>query len=120
MKESEIEKRVVDLAWDHLGILGTKLVMSGNTGYPDRIFWIPGGKTLLIEFKSPGEKPTPKQKHVHETLRSLGYKVEVHDNVADAFEAVINAVETWNLDDEGFKNLSLARHKCATIRRGNK
>jgi hypothetical protein len=89
-KEAYVEETACYLCWKHLGVKNSKLRFHEN-GFPDRVFWLPAGKPFLIEFKRPGEDPRPKQHDIHEFLTSLGYEVEVHDNVADAFEAVINA-----------------------------
>jgi len=114
--ESKIERKACELVKQHLGIIGSKLVVPGDTGFPDRIFWIPGGKPLLIEFKRPGEEPKPKQLHNHQQLRKLGYRVEVHDNELRALQAVIDAVETTQLPKEGREILARARSICALLR----
>ena len=114
--ESKIERKAVDLVWQHLGIVGSKLVTPGDTGYPDRIFWIPGGRPLLIEFKRPDEEAKPKQEHIHDQLRKLGYQVEVHDNAIRAFQAVIDAVAATRLPKEGREILARARSICAVLR----
>lgn len=46
-------------------------------GWPDRLYFLPDGKTLLVEFKMPGEKPRKKQKAVHGRLNKLGHTVHV-------------------------------------------
>lgn len=38
-----------------------KFTSTSRSGVPDRIFFSPTGKTGLIEFKAPGEKPSPLQ-----------------------------------------------------------
>ena len=118
MKESKIERDACRLVMQNLGIKGSKLVTPGDTGFPDRIFWIPGGRPLMIEFKRPGEEPSPKQEYIHGQLRQLGYKVEVHDNAIRAFQAVIDAVETTRLSEESRKILARARRVCAVLRSG--
>ena len=120
MRESKIERDAVDLVWKHLGIVGSKLVTPGDTGYPDRIFWLPGGKPLLIEFKRPGEEPEPKQEYIHAQLRKLGYQVEVHDNAIRAFQAIIEAVATTRLSKEGPEILARARGICAVLGSGSR
>ena len=111
-EESKIEKKAKLLAFNELGIISSKLVTPGHTGFPDDIFWLPGGKPLLIEFKRPGEVPDPKQLHIHETLRNLNYLVQVHDNEIRAIQAVINIMETARLSKEGHEILDRARSKC--------
>jgi hypothetical protein len=114
--ETKIENKAVELVYKYLGIKGTKLTTPGATGYPDRIFWVPGGKPLLIEFKAPGEKSRPKQRQIHKELKSLGYRVEVHDNEVTAFQAVIDSVDTKTLHEEGCKILARARSRCVVLR----
>ncbi len=88
----DVESKVV--AWAKArGIPASKLQVKYDTSYPDRIFWIEGGKPLVIEFKRPGPDPKPKQEYVHGLLRTLGYQVEVHDTVDGAVSSIIRAVE---------------------------
>ena len=86
--EAYIEQKVCSRALTELGLMGTKLVTPGRRGSPDRIFWLPGGKPLLIEFKRPGEQPDPFQAHIHAHLKLLGYIIEVHDDADTAFQSV--------------------------------
>jgi hypothetical protein len=85
--ESAIEREACDLCVVKLGVPSLKLNVRGNTGMPDRLFWTPN-KPILIEFKRPGQTPTPKQLFIHKTLRRRGYRVEVHDDAERAFRAV--------------------------------
>lgn len=88
MLEKHIERRCCARVLDELGVVSVKLVTPGATGYPDRMFLIPGGSILMIEFKAPGESPRPKQLHIHARLKQLGFRVEVHDDEEAAFESV--------------------------------
>lgn len=101
LTEAKIELRACQLAFQQLGVLNLKLNVRGNTGYPDRLFFIPGGRPLLIEFKRPGEQPTPKQLHIHQQLRNLGYQVEIHDHADRAFRNIAAAMATARLSKEG-------------------
>lgn len=114
--ESSVEQEACDLIYDNLGVENSKLKVLGDNGFPDRVFWLPGGKPFLIEFKRPGEKARPKQLYIHNKLRNLGYQVEVHDNAIDAFEAVIKALESTRLSEEGRQVLDRARGRCAVLR----
>jgi len=116
MSEVSIEEKACSLIYEHLGIKGSKLKVKGESGYPDRIFWLPGGKPFLIEFKKPGEEPRPSQIRIHDYLRSLGYKVEVHDNAIDALEATIKAVDSTRLSKESRQILAGARRMCVILR----
>lgn len=106
--ESPIELQACSLVWRYLGIKGSKLKVLGDTSYPDRLFWVPGGRPLLIEFKRPGEPPEPKQSYTHNWLRSLGYEVQVHDSALKAFKAVIDHVSKTKLSKPERKVLERA------------
>ena len=114
--ESDIEQKTCDLVWQLLGVKGSKLKIIGENGFPDRIFWIPGGKPFLIEFKKPGEDPEPLQTENHDVLRKLDYKIEVHDNEYEACEAIINYLETTRLSKRRREVLAQARSRCAVLR----
>jgi len=58
-----------------IGIPSCKLAVRGDTGWPDRIFFIFGGNPIIMEFKLPGDDPRPKQNHKIEILQKLGYDV---------------------------------------------
>jgi hypothetical protein len=55
--EEKIETKACEIIWLYLGIKGSKLKNLSDTSWPDRLFWLPGGKPLLIEFKQPGYEP---------------------------------------------------------------
>lgn len=81
------ERKTVEWAVSQ-GILVTKLTIAGQTGWPDRCFWLPGGRPLLIEFKRVDEAPRQKQAYIHKQLRELGYDVETHDTKEDAIASI--------------------------------
>jgi hypothetical protein len=66
-KESAIEGRAVRWAQQH-GILSRKMNGLGNVSWPDRLFILPNGIAAFVEFKRPGEEPTPLQ---YDTMRKL-------------------------------------------------
>lgn len=59
-----------------------------ETGWPDRMFFIPGGRPFLIEFKEVGYEPEPKQKYLHDMLEGLGYDVAWTDDEEAALAAI--------------------------------
>src|ERR1700761_1630652 len=79
--ESYIEKKVVAYAKSK-GIGSLKLNVQGRRNEPDRIFFVPGGKPLLIEFKRQGMYPRPGQQKRIEELVDLGYALIVCSSVA--------------------------------------
>jgi hypothetical protein len=101
LNEACIERKVAVWAKQKLGVVSVKLTTPGETGYPDRLFLIPGGKPLLIEFKRPGEQLRSKQAHIHDLLKKLGYEVQTHDNFESAFQAVSGALVATRLPAQG-------------------
>ena len=91
--ESVIERDSCEWIAKELGVHSVKFNTTGSdTGYPDRIFWIPGGQPLLIEFKKPGGQLSAKQKYQIERLEKLGYNVKVCTNARQAFKAAQEAL----------------------------
>jgi len=114
--EKPIVKKARDLVWELLGIPSLLLNVRGNNGYPDVIFWLPGGYPFISEFKQPGEEPRPKQEDVINELIDLGYQVEVHDNPFDVLEAIITALEPRTSTKEGREILARARRRGSFLR----
>lgn len=92
-REAEIERYVVHYAAERFGVYSTKMGTEYSTGWPDRLFFIPGGKPLMIEFKQPGGKVTEKQKYMHAKLKKSGYVVEVHDDVTEALRSIERSIK---------------------------
>src|SRR5579863_9259583 len=63
-------------------------------GWPDLLLFIPGGRPLLLEFKRPGQRPTPLQQHRLETLNELGYNATWCDSFDQACAAITQAMDT--------------------------
>lgn len=99
MGESKIERKACKDILDQMGVANFKLVTPGQVGFPDRVFLIPGGKPLFVEFKNVGEEPRKIQSHIHTLLRQLGFTVEVFDNVDDAVACVRTALDAALLSD---------------------
>jgi hypothetical protein len=94
MRDLEVdeEAKFVREAWKRWSLKVSKLQILGDTGYPDRIIWMPGGRPILFEFKREGYKPEPKQAVIHKELTRLGYQVEVHTNADDAIASLSKTV----------------------------
>jgi len=97
--ESRIEEELARRASEELGLRSLKLNVKGRRGYPDRLFFVPGGKPTFIELKRPGEQPRPLQKHIHKILRKLGYHVETHSDVQRALACLKKAIRLNSLTD---------------------
>lgn len=68
--ESKFKKAV-----ESFGCRCLKFVSPGCAGVPDRIVLIPGGKICFVELKAPGKTERPRQRHVQDQLRRLGFTV---------------------------------------------
>lgn len=83
-EEAKIERSVCNKALNQLGIANIKLKAAG---YTDRAFLCPF-RPLFIEFKAVGEEPRPLQVDRIDSLRKLGYEVQVHDDEDKALAAI--------------------------------
>jgi hypothetical protein len=82
--------RWVKLRWPGMKI--RKMNGMGMRSWPDRCFFIPGGKPFFIEFKRLGEEPTKLQAQTIKELVEDGYDVEIHDSAEDAKKAIESRV----------------------------
>lgn len=80
MLEKQIEAAVCKYAKEK-GILVYKFSSPNHIGVPDRIFFAPGGKVFLIEFKREGGKPTPMQVREADRLATVGHMVYFVDSI---------------------------------------
>lgn len=70
--EKDIEKRLVREV-KKLGGLCLKWVSPGNSGVPDRIVLMPGGKAIFVELKRPGGREGALQRYWKATLEAQGF-----------------------------------------------
>jgi hypothetical protein len=70
-RESALESKAVKYARSR-GVVVAKLTQLD--GVPDRIFFTPGGRPLIIEFKARGEKPGELQQWYLQKLKEDGYR----------------------------------------------
>lgn len=89
-REGALERRVATKALSRYGVPSLKMEppSGSETGWPDRCFFIPGGKPFLLEFKEVGYEPEPKQAYIHDMLEGLGYDVAWTDNEEAALAAI--------------------------------
>lgn len=74
--EKYIERKLVEKT-KALGGRAYKFVSPGNSGVPDRLIVLPGGKIGFAEMKRPGGRASKLQKNQIQFLRNLDCKVEV-------------------------------------------
>ena len=92
--ERTIERATCRRAWLEFGVRSLKLNVTGQTGWPDRMFLIPHGRPLFVEFKRPGGVVSARQRHILNILRSLGYKVGVCDSTTQALRIIKRYLST--------------------------
>lgn len=82
-REIEIERPASQFA-EMRGWFEAKIQSPGKRGMPDRIYHR-HGMTMYVEYKAPGEKPTPQQRKRHSEIRDHGVPVHVIDNLEQAY-----------------------------------
>lgn len=76
MKESEIEKKFRLMIERHGGV-ARKWVSPGQSGVPDRIVLLPGGRISFVELKKPGGVVSKLQLKQISRLEELGFHCAV-------------------------------------------
>lgn len=79
VSEKAIEKYLVGQV-KAIGGVCLKYSNANMVGYPDRVICLHGGKTVWVELKSRGKKPTKIQTIRQNELVSLGHEVHTIDN----------------------------------------
>ncbi len=85
MRESEIERYLIEAVRQAGG--ETRKVQWINRRFaPDRVVFLPSDKplnrTVWVELKAPGQRPTPGQLREHEVMAAVGQIVVVIDSIA--------------------------------------
>lgn len=94
MREAKIQKDFLDWARKTTGVLAVKYQASiyGTKGTPDVILCVKG-KFVAIEFKREGEEARRLQDYRMMQVRKNGGISEVVDNLEDAKQVVLEALE---------------------------
>ncbi|MBT2696361.1 VRR-NUC domain-containing protein [Bacillus sp. ISL-40] len=74
MREKQIESYLRDQVKKIKGI-AYKFESPGNSGVPDRLVLLPGGKAYFVELKAPGKKSRPLQIAQQRKISNLGFPV---------------------------------------------
>lgn len=88
--EKIIERKLVEAVKAKNGMC-IKLLSDYITGLPDRLCLLPEGKTIFVELKTTGLKPRKSQVFIHNKLRTLGFRVEVIDELSQ-IDNLINSL----------------------------
>ena len=86
MLERSLEARLVRRA-KSMGGLALKWVSPSTAGVPDRIVFLPGGRIIFVELKSPGKRLSPLQARMASVLTELGAEVRCIDSL-EALDAL--------------------------------
>ena len=76
MLEKDIEKFLNDNI-KKLGGRSYKFVSPGNSGVPDRIIFLPGGRIYFVELKTKKGRPSTLQKLQRRRFKKLGHEVHL-------------------------------------------
>ena len=99
MKKEETSEKVFERELskfvEESGGIAVKLLSQFIKGLPDRMFLLPGGVVIFVEFKSTGKMPTKIQSYIHAKIRALGFLVYVVDSV-ESYEEVKGLIELLN------------------------
>lgn len=104
--EAPCENAVVSWAKKH-GIHVRKMNGLGFNHWPDRMFCVPGGKPVFIEFKKPGLRDKPRmgqtvmQNDLREELIAYGYQCHVIDDRNDGIAILRAALEAGYIPEKG-------------------
>lgn len=85
--EKALERRLTEKV-RALGFLAVKVYDPMNSGMPDRLIVVTGGRTVWVEVKSAGCHPTPLQKSRIKALTELGHLVFVVDSKEKVDEVI--------------------------------
>lgn len=96
MRESVIEAYLRDRVKE-LGGKAYKFVSPGNTGVPDRLVCLPGGRVIFVELKAPGKKPTAMQLAQQRKLAELGFLTLNLDSKQKIDTEISTWKEVWKL-----------------------
>ena len=101
LERENIENPVLAYA-KRRGVRFIKLNTAGRSGWPDREFFVPGGRPLLIEFKRPDDGKLSRQQSDNIAyLKRMGYDVHVIDEVACGIALLAQRLEAAQVPKEG-------------------
>lgn len=78
---------------EQVGGMAVKLLSQFINGLPDRMFLLPRGRVIFVEFKSTGCKPRKIQAVIMRRIASLGFTVLVVGTVTE-YEELIRLIDS--------------------------
>lgn len=96
MRTSETSEKVFERTAskyvEQVGGMAVKLLSQFINGLPDRMFLLPRGRVIFVEFKSTGCKPRKLQEVIMRRIASLGFTVLVVGTVTE-YEELIRLID---------------------------
>ena len=84
MRSTETSEKVFERTMskyvESKGGMAVKLLSQFINGLPDRMYLLPGGTAIFVEFKSTGRKPRPIQRVILDRIAALDFNVRVVSN----------------------------------------
>jgi len=80
MREHVVENYLTSKVAE-LGGIAFKFVSPGNSGVPDRIVLLPGGRIFFVELKAPGKKQEPLQIYRGKQITKIGFSIFCLDSI---------------------------------------
>lgn len=93
--EKALERRLVE-GVRCMGFVAVKMCDPMQGGLPDRLIVVSGGRTVWVELKSSGKRPTTLQESRIRQLRNFGHMVYVCDSIVDV-DAVLDYIRFYKL-----------------------
>ncbi len=103
MRESALEKKFRAMV-AQAGGKAYKFVSPGNTGVPDRLVVLPGGRIGFVELKRKGQKPGKQQEYRMAELERLGCMAMAVDDTESA-EAAVRSIGAQHGTDGTFREM---------------
>lgn len=92
--EKDVERYLVKQCMNE-GWIPLKYSSGISTGYPDRCILIPGGRTVWVEVKTTGQKPTKLQQLRLRQLEQIGFSTRVVDSKAEVDRMISTITEAF-------------------------
>lgn len=95
--ETDFESKVTNGLFDKHGVLGVKLVMMHDSGWPDHLYFGPKASVVFVEFKRGGNTLSKRQKFMRSLLRAFGFTVLKASDVDGVNATIAKVTRALNL-----------------------
>ena len=88
MLESKIQRLLTEAILREFKLFPVLLKLSGETGLPDMVVPLPGGRVVWLETKAANGRISPRQQLIYKRLSHVGHRVETVVSVAQALRVI--------------------------------